>query len=38
MSYDPIQDLSYRIADLEKPKGLDQIMIEEVKTLIEAIL
>ena len=24
--------------DLERPKGLDKIMIEEVKTLIEAML
>lgn len=27
MSYDPIQDLAIRISDLEKPKGLDHVMI-----------
>ena len=37
LSFEPIQELNYRISELEKPKGLDRVMIEEVKTLVEAI-
>lgn len=30
--------MAFRLTELEKPKGLDNIMLEEVKTLIEAML
>lgn len=34
INFDPIQELTLRVGELEKPQGLDSIMIEEVKTLI----
>jgi hypothetical protein len=34
INFEPIQDLALRVAELEKPQGLDSVMLEEVKTLI----
>lgn len=34
LNFDPIQELQMRVAELERPKGLDRVMLEEVKTLI----
>ena len=37
INLDPLHEISMRLTDLEKSKGLDKIMIEEVKTLVDAI-
>lgn len=34
----PLEHMEMRMAELEKPKGMDRIMIEEVKALVEAML
>lgn len=33
-----LEDLEERVNWLEKPKGMDRVMIEEVKALVEAML
>jgi len=33
-----MNDLAYRVSELEKVQGLDCVMLEEVKALIEAML
>jgi hypothetical protein len=38
VSFGHLAELEERICELEKPKGMDRVMIEEVKALVEAML